>query len=77
MLLDSRAAGNRAPVGVYFHAAFLLAEPTRTQQMKDFISYALEKDNVVFATISEVGLLEGPMGCTMLSSGLHAIGHLV
>ncbi len=53
-------AGNRSPVGVYFHAAWLLAEPTRLQQMNDFISYALEKDNVVFATISEV-CIDGPL----------------
>ena len=52
-----RAAGNRAPIGIFIHAAWLIADPTREDQLSAFIQYALGKDNVVFATISEVGWL--------------------
>lgn len=42
-------------MGIYIHAAWLIADPQRITQMNDFIRYALSKDNVVFATMSEVG----------------------
>ena len=54
-------AGNRAPLGIYIHAAWLIADPTRLDQLENFIRYALAKDNVVFATISEVS--ERQLGC--------------
>ena len=55
--------GNRAPLGIYIHAAWLIADPTRVDQLENFIRYALAKDNVVFATISEVRQLNNGRAC--------------
>ncbi len=60
------SAGNRAPVGIYIHAAWLMTDPVRAQQLNDFITYALEKENVWFATITQVPHSAGIHTCTKL-----------
>lgn len=47
--------GNRAPMGIYIHAAWLIAQPERAGQINDFLTYAMQKDNVFLVTISQVG----------------------
>lgn len=59
-------AGNRAPLGIYIHAAWLMADDTRVPNLERFIQYALGKDNVIFATITEVGAL-GMLRCAELA----------
>ncbi|PRW61614.1 chitin [Chlorella sorokiniana] len=50
---DRSYYGNKAPVGVYIHAAWLM-DPSRADGMNRFIEYAMGHDNVWFATMSEV-----------------------
>lgn len=45
--------GNRAPLGIYVHAGWL-EDPSRSESLKRFINYALEHENVWFATMSQV-----------------------
>jgi len=45
--------GNRAPLGVYVHAAWLM-DPTRADALTNFIRYAIQFENVFFATVSDV-----------------------
>ncbi|KAL4424145.1 hypothetical protein ABPG75_001446 [Micractinium tetrahymenae] len=49
---DRNYNGNRAPVGVYIHAAWLM-DPTRAAAMQQFINYALSFENTWFVTMSE------------------------
>ncbi|PSC74660.1 carbohydrate esterase family 4 [Micractinium conductrix] len=50
---DRSYNGNKAPVGVYIHAAWLM-DPTRAAEMKEFINYALGHENTWFVTMSEL-----------------------
>ncbi|GAB4813456.1 hypothetical protein N2152v2_000502 [Parachlorella kessleri] len=51
---DRRYNGNRAPVGIFIHAAWLIAEPEHSGQINAFIDYAMSHDNVYLATITQV-----------------------
>lgn len=50
---DRNYNGNRAPLGVYIHAAWLM-NPTRNAAMHSFIQYALSKPDVWFVTPTDV-----------------------
>ncbi|KAL4853807.1 hypothetical protein ACK3TF_005288 [Chlorella vulgaris] len=50
---DRSYGGNRSPVGVYIHAAWLM-DKTRNAEMNQFVNYALSHENTWFVTISEV-----------------------
>ncbi|KDD76182.1 hypothetical protein H632_c324p1, partial [Helicosporidium sp. ATCC 50920] len=52
--LDSRLSGNRAPLGIYQHAAWLIADTNRATQLEKFLTYASQQPNVWFATVQQV-----------------------
>lgn len=51
--LDWRLAGNRAPLGLFFHAG-LQSQPDRIAELRRFIEYALTLPDVWFATNQQV-----------------------
>lgn len=51
---DERYDGNRAPLGIFLHAAWLLADPTRADRLNQFLEYAMSKENVFLVTVSQV-----------------------
>lgn len=46
--------GNRAPFGVYIHAAWVIQDNTRAETLKTFIRWVATQPGVVFATPSQV-----------------------
>lgn len=50
---DRSYYGNRAPVGVFIHAAWLM-DPARADGLSRFIEYALSHDDVYFGTMTQV-----------------------
>ena len=42
-------------MGIFIHAAWLIAQPEHSGQINDFINYAMSHDNVYLATITQVG----------------------
>ena len=49
---DASYAGNRAPVGIFIHAASPLADPSHAEGLHAFLDYALAKPGVWAVTIS-------------------------
>lgn len=51
---DQRYNGNRAPMGIFIHAAWLIADPTRADKLNQFLEYAMTKENVFLVTVNQV-----------------------
>ncbi|KAL4438527.1 hypothetical protein ABPG77_000175 [Micractinium sp. CCAP 211/92] len=51
---DQRYSGNRAPLGIYLHAAWLIADGSRADRLNAFLEYAMSHDNVFLVTVSQV-----------------------
>lgn len=51
---DERYNGNRAPLGIYLHAAWLIADGSRADRLNAFLEYAMTHDNVFLVTVSQV-----------------------
>ncbi|KAL4424144.1 hypothetical protein ABPG75_001445 [Micractinium tetrahymenae] len=51
---DERYNGNRAPLGIYLHAAWLIADGSRADKLNAFLEYAMSHDNVFLVTVSQV-----------------------
>ncbi|KAI3424258.1 hypothetical protein D9Q98_009612 [Chlorella vulgaris] len=51
---DERYSGNRAPLGIYIHAAWIIADPTRADRLNKFLEYATSQENVFLVTVSQV-----------------------
>ncbi|PSC71048.1 chitin deacetylase-like isoform e [Micractinium conductrix] len=59
--LDWRLAGNRAPLGLFFHAG-LQSEPARVAQLRQFIEYAASLPDVWFVTNQQMlAWMENPV----------------
>ncbi|PSC74458.1 chitin deacetylase-like isoform e [Micractinium conductrix] len=51
---DQRYSGNRAPLGIYLHAAWLIADPSRADRLNEFLAYAVQQPNTFLVTVSQV-----------------------
>ncbi|EFN50750.1 hypothetical protein CHLNCDRAFT_59447 [Chlorella variabilis] len=51
---DKRYNGNRAPLGIYIHAAWIIADPARAEMVNQFLEYAMTQPNVFLVTASQV-----------------------
>ena len=75
------ASGTRSPLGIFLHAAWLLARPEHADQLNRFLDYALGFEDVRLATVSQVGgphvggvrrkgpCLERPQGTSFVGAG--------
>jgi peptidoglycan/xylan/chitin deacetylase (PgdA/CDA1 family) len=52
-MFDQRYNGNRAPLGIFFHAARLIGWPEGMDELNRFIEYAMTKENVWLVTASQ------------------------
>lgn len=52
--LTARYNGNRAPLGIYLHAATLMANPSMVDDLNTFLTWALNQQNTWVVTMSQV-----------------------
>ncbi|KAL4444941.1 hypothetical protein ABPG77_003991 [Micractinium sp. CCAP 211/92] len=68
--LEWRLAGNRAPLGLFFHAG-LESDPTRVQELRQFIQYAASLPDVWFVTNQQMlAWMQNPVPASRVSLSL-------
>ena len=60
-------------MGIFIHAAWLIAQPEHAGQINDFLSYAMTHDNVYLVTISQVRLAGWLMSWLASRMRVHAL----